>query len=370
MGEVSVGAPRWNTLDGVRAMAVALVMATHFGLHAPQGQIGVDVFFVLSGFLITSLLLGERDRTNQVALVNFWKRRALRLFPALGCAIVLALAVSLVSTSTLRHSTVAGLPYVLTYIGNWGLLFGAAHPGGLLAHTWSLAVEEQFYLLWPLVGVAWLCRTANRRRAAQAIGVIAGFDALYFLIALTRWPPGRAIFGTDTHSFGLLAGSALALWVFRNGGVADIKRQSTRWLQSAGAMAVMLIVYFACFVHQNTIVPLATLASVVLIARLVLVPTGRLADVFAWKPLQWIGRRSYGIYLYHYPFAAAFVEGKQLHGLHQVVVVTACIVASILLAAASFRWVETPFLRRKNRLAANVTPAVQVELVDVRAATS
>jgi peptidoglycan/LPS O-acetylase OafA/YrhL len=90
MGDVSASASRWNSLDGVRAMAVALVMATHFGLHATQGQIGVDVFFVLSGFLITSLLLRERDRTNSVSLMNFWRRRALRLFPALGCAIALA----------------------------------------------------------------------------------------------------------------------------------------------------------------------------------------------------------------------------------------------------------------------------------------
>jgi peptidoglycan/LPS O-acetylase OafA/YrhL len=351
-------------------MAVALVMATHFGLHAPQGQIGVDVFFVLSGFLITSLLLGERDRTHHVALVNFWKRRALRLFPALGCAIVLALAVSFFATSALRHSTVAGLPYVLAYVGNWGLLFGASHPGGLLAHTWSLAVEEQFYLVWPLIGVLWLCRTSNRRRAAQIIGIVAGFDALYFLISLTRWPPGRAIFGTDTHSFGLLAGSALALWVFRDGRVAEIKVQSTRWLRLAGALAGMLIVYFACFVHQNVIVPAATLAGVLLIARLVLVPTGSLVNLFAWKPMQWVGRRSYGIYLYHYPFAVAFVEGKHLQGIHFVVVVTACIVTSIVLAAASFRWVETPFLRRKNRLAASGSSTVQLELVEVQAAAS
>ena len=355
MGDVSSGALRWNSLDGVRAMAVALVMATHFGLHATQGQIGVDVFFVLSGFLITSLLLRERDRTNRVSLVNFWRRRALRLFPALGCAIALALAVSLATTPAMRHSTVAGLPFVLAYVGNWGMLFGPPHTGGLLAQTWSLAVEEQFYLIWPLVGVAWLCRTSNRRRAAQIVGAFAVADALYFLIALDHWAPGREIFGTDTHAFGLLAGSALALWVCRNGRIAAFVGPSKRLLRAAGAVAAMLIVYLACFGQVDLAILPATLAAVVLIASLVLVPAGRLVGVFTWRPMQWMGRRSYGIYLYHYPLALAFVAGRHLQGFHYAAVVTACVALSVLLAAASFRWVETPFLRRKDRFTASGT---------------
>jgi peptidoglycan/LPS O-acetylase OafA/YrhL len=346
-------------------MAVALVMATHFGLHAIQGQIGVDVFFVLSGFLITSLLLGESDRTHRVSLVNFWKRRALRLFPALGCAIAFALAVSLVTTPALRRSTVAQLPFVLAYIGNWGLLFGPSHPGGLLAHTWSLAVEEQFYLIWPLVGVAWLCRTSNRGRAAQLVGALAVIDAMYFVFALVRWAPGRAIFGTDTHSFGLLAGSALALWVFRSGRIAVTRGLSTRSLRTAGTVAAMLIVYLACFGRIDLVILPAAAGAVVLIASLVLAPTGRLVRVFAWGPMQWVGRRSYGIYLYHYPLAVAFVEGHHLRGFHYVGVVAACIATSILLAAASFRWVETPFLRRKDRFAANGSSLGHVGLTPV-----
>ncbi len=355
MGDVSASTSRWNSLDGVRTMAVALVMATHFGLHATQGQIGVDVFFVLSGFLITSLLLRERDRTNRVSLMSFWRRRAFRLFPALGCAIALALAVSLATTPALRHSTVAGLPYVLGYVGNWGMVFGPPHAGGLLAQTWSLAVEEQFYLIWPLVGVAWLCRTANRRRAAQIVGAFAVADALYFRIALNRWGPARDIFGTDTHAFGLLAGSALALWVCRADRTTACEGRSKGSLRAAGAVAAMLIVYLACFGQVDLTVLPATAAAVVLIASLVLVPTGRLVGVFAWRPMRWIGRRSYGIYLYHYPLAVAFVAGRHLQGFHYLGVVTACIGASILLAAVSFRWVETPFLRRKDRYTANGT---------------
>ena len=370
MEDASASASRWNSLDGVRALAVALVLATHFGLHATQGQIGVDVFFVLSGFLITSLLLRERDRTSGVSMMNFWRRRALRLLPALGCAIAFALAVSLATAPALRHSTVVELPYVLGYVGNWGMLFGAPHAGGLLAQTWSLAVEEQFYLIWPLVAVAWLCRTSNRRRAAQIVGALAVADALYFRIVLERWGPARDIFGTDTHAFGLLAGSALALWVSRSGRIEVIEGRSKASLRTAGAVAAVLIVYLGFFGQVDLTILPATAAAVILVASLVLVPTGRPAGVFAWRPLQWVGRRSYGIYLYHYPLAIAFVAGRHLQGFHYAGVVSACIVASVLLAAASFRWVETPFLRRKDRFTVSETSPALVQSANVEAIAS
>jgi peptidoglycan/LPS O-acetylase OafA/YrhL len=199
------------------------------------------------------------------------------------------------------------------------------------------------------VGVVWLCRTSNRRRAAQLVGAIAIADALYFLIALDHWAPGRAIFGTDSHAFGLLAGSALALWVFRTGTISALEGHSRRSIKTAGSVAAVLIVYFACFGQIDLMILAATAAAVVLIASLVLVPSGGLTHVFAWRPMQWVGRRSYGIYLYHYPLALAFVAGRQLQGLDYAAAVAACAATSILLAAASYRWVETPFLRRKDR---------------------
>lgn len=352
MGTRDTGASRWDGLDGVRALAVILVLATHFGLHAMQGQIGVDLFFVLSGFLITALLLREYDRTDKVVLTNFWKRRALRLFPALGCTIAFALVVSLATTPALRRATVAHIPYVLGYVGNWVIVFGPAHTAGLLSHTWSLAIEEQFYLLWPLIAVTMLCRVRNRRRAAQVVGAFAVVDAVYFTFALKHWAPGRAIFGTDTHAFGLLAGAALALWIQQSDAIVKPQAGVRRRLPVAGAISAVLIVLFAFFCGDQldiVIVP-ASAAATVLVASLVLTPAGALGSVFAWSPMQWIGRRSYGIYLYHYPLALAFVEGHHLKGARLVAVVCACIAASLLLAAASFRWVETPFLRKKDRL--------------------
>lgn len=360
-------ATRWDSLDGVRGLAVTLVVATHFGLHTSQGQIGVDVFFVLSGFLITSLLLRERDRTNRVSLTNFWRRRALRLLPALVCAIVLAVVVSVVAAPATRHSTIADVPFVLGYVGNWAMLFGPPHAGGLLSHTWSLAVEEQFYIVWPLLGVAWLCVTRDRRRAARVVGAVAVADALYFVFALSDWWPSRAIFATDTHAFGLLAGSALALWIQRDGPATLANGSSRRRLSRAGGASAVLIVGLACFGRLDLVILPATAAAAVLVASLVLVPAGTLARAFAWSPMRWIGRRSYGIYLYHYPLAAAFVVGRHLHGLHEVVVVAGCVAVSVLVAAASYRWVETPFLRRKNRLGAVPVPGTILQPVQVGA---
>jgi peptidoglycan/LPS O-acetylase OafA/YrhL len=144
-----------------------------------------------------------------------------------------------------------------------------------------------------------------------------------------------------------------------------VKGLSKRSLRVAGGCSAILIVYFACFGQSDQIILPATTASVVLIASLVLVPTGRLVGVFAWTPMQWVGRRSYGIYLYHYPLAVAFVAGRHLQGFDYAVVVTACIDASVLLAAASFRRVEMPFLRRKDRFTASGTSPALVGSVQV-----
>jgi peptidoglycan/LPS O-acetylase OafA/YrhL len=113
----------------------------------------VDVFFVISGFLITSLLLDEREKTGTVSFRNFWARRALRLFPALACAIAFAFLMSLAVNASLRHQTVAAVPAVLLYVGNWWMALGHAHSLGLLGPFWSLAVEKQFYVLWPILAV-------------------------------------------------------------------------------------------------------------------------------------------------------------------------------------------------------------------------
>lgn len=350
MGDVGSGTDRWSSLDGVRALAVALVVATHFHLDTPDGQIGVDVFFVLSGFLITSLLLRERTQTNTVSLSNFWKRRASRLFPALGCAISLALLLSLIATPPMRHATLAGLPYVFLYVGNLDKAFGGPQTLGLLVHTWSLAVEEQFYVLWPLLGVAWWCRSSHRSRTALVVAALAMADGAYFVVALNRWGAPRAIFASDTHSMGLLAGSALAIWLFRHGTLATLEGPKAHRLEGFGSLATLAIIVLAITQPIALSILLATAAAVILVATLVRVPQGILSRLFASTPLRWIGKRSYGIYLYHFPIAVVFIQEGDPHGALRALSILACIATSVCIAAASYRWVESPFLRRKESL--------------------
>jgi peptidoglycan/LPS O-acetylase OafA/YrhL len=356
VGEVGTGraVPHWAALDGLRAMAVAIVLACHFGLDAPGGVVGVDLFFVISGFLITSLLLSERDRNGGIGLKNFWSRRALRLLPALGCAIALALIVSLAATPQMRRETFDGLPLVLFYGGNWARAFGPADALGLLGHTWSLAVEEQFYLVWPLVCVAWLCRTTHRRRAAITVATLAIVDCAYLVFAMAHWGQPQGYFRTDTHALGLLGGAALALYVSTRSPQATLGERPRWILQKTAAFAVFLIVFVTILqpqspAEQGWIIIIASAASLALVARFVLAPGGPLNRAFASAPARWFGRRSYGIYLYHYPFAIAVVQAHHWHGWGLLLIDIPCIGGSVALAAASYRWVELPFLRRKQR---------------------
>jgi peptidoglycan/LPS O-acetylase OafA/YrhL len=344
---------RWAGLDGLRALAVVLVMAYHLNLHTPSGLVGVDVFFVISGFLITSLLLNERDRMGAVSLRNFWMRRALRLFPALACAIVLALVLSLLSPPSLRQQTLAGLPWVLSYVGNWAGVFGVHL--GLLGHTWSLAVEEQFYLLWPLVCITWIGRKHLRTIASAVVGMLAALDCLYLVVAMSHFSDQQAYYRTDTHCMGLLAGSALALWAGRAERAPVMTYSNARCLRIAAVAAlVALFAVVEMYPHSenqfaSTMIA-SSLAAVVLVARLALSPGGVLTTIFSAAPLVWLGRRSYAIYLYSCPLALLFVNTDHFHGFKLLFAELGCIATTIVLAALSYRWVEAPFLRRKDRL--------------------
>src|SRR5436190_2558101 len=205
-------------VDGLRALAVLAVFVYHFhngGGWLPGGFLGVDVFFVISGYLITSLLLSEFRRTGTVDLVRFWLRRARRLLPAVGVLIgavmILAVFFSFGDVSLLRRDALASMGYVT----NWELIFSHqsyfdqfARPS-LFRHLWSLAVEEQFYLLWPIAFAFFMTRFGQRR---VVIGVIAGAIASGLLMAILFDPvnPSRVFYGTDTRATPLLIGVALA----------------------------------------------------------------------------------------------------------------------------------------------------------------
>ncbi len=322
-------------LDGVRALAVAAVVAFHGGVSwAPGGFLGVDAFFVLSGYLITTLLLAERRRTGRIALGAFWGRRARRLLPAL-CAVLVAVTIgarSLLPPEELRLLRGDGLA-TLFYFGNWRMIFRGgdyfaqtASPSPL-QHMWSLGIEEQFYLVLPVLLIVLLgSRRRGRLRLVFAV-CVAGALASAVTLALTYRPddPGRAYYGTDTRAASLLVGMALAVlleWRRRAprptptparrpgrllGAVALAGAAGTGWAWThlGGADARLY--------HGGLL--LGALAVAAVLAHVAVVPKGLSARLLSLPPLPALGQISYGVYLWHWPvFLAANAERTGLHG--------------------------------------------------------
>jgi peptidoglycan/LPS O-acetylase OafA/YrhL len=346
----------WPALDGVRAVAVVAVVLYH---ARPQwvrgGFLGVDVFFVLSGFLITSLLLREHRESGRVRLRSFWMRRARRLLPALylllGAVLVVELLAHLGAVTQLRWDALAALGYA----NNWFLLahqqsyFVAFAAPDALQHLWSLAVEEQFYVLWPLVAALGLLR---RRRALWfVLGAAAVSTLLSGLLFDPHGDPSRVYYGTDTHSAGLLVGAGLALLYVRAwpraSRVVEPSGRTVRLVCGAGVASLLaLLAAFALLAETQPLVYRGGLLVVALcsacLVGAVLHPAGRrLAAVLAWRPLRWVGVRSYGIYLWHWP-VLVLTSPHGNPGDATVPRVLLQVAASVALAALSFRWLETP----------------------------
>jgi peptidoglycan/LPS O-acetylase OafA/YrhL len=343
-------------LDGLRAVAVLAVVAYHLD-ELPGGFFGVDVFFVISGFLITRLLLAERERNGGIALGSFWIRRFKRLVPALFVVLV---AVAIGSRlwlpawrlGQIRWDALAGLGYV----ANWRfVLSGQSYfQSGLapspLRHTWSLAIEEQFYLFWPLivVGVAKLAKGHVRRAvgivAAVAMVISAGWMAFAATIGMDL---SRIYYGTDTRVFALFGGALLGTWwdpASQAGRTrAERRRWATRW-SIAGTLAFIPVAAFFLWgsnaeaVMYQGAFQLLALCAVVLVSG---VATGRgpFDAVLAHPVFVWIGRRSYGIYLWSWPTQVFLSEYWGLEGL---ALDGAVVALAIGLAALSFWLVEEP----------------------------
>ena len=335
----STTAPRLPALDGLRGAAILGVLLFHTG-HLPGGFLGVDLFFALSGYLITDLLLREVAATGTVSLVAFWGRRVRRLLPALAAMLaVVTLVVWAAGTPDLVRTTLADGPWVALNLVNWHLLAESASywdrfgPPRVFEHLWSIAVEEQFYLLWPVVVLA-------ARHRAATVAVVAGLASvasLGLMIALADpADPTRVYTGTDTRAFSLLLGALVATPVVR----AALARVTTPWLAAVLAVGIgtswLLVDGVAApwlftgglFAHS--------LAAAVLIGSCALVPDGPVAKVLAWRPLRWLGLVSYSLYLWHWPvFALLSPERGWLRA------VAACGV-SVGLAALSKYLVEDP----------------------------
>ena len=346
-------------LDGVRALAVLAVMAFHEGIPGLRGGfLGVDVFFVLSGFLITDLLVAQYNRDGRLILRDFWVRRARRLLPALGLVLVAVTAAVTVFEPGELAALRDGLLGALTFSSNWSQAvarqsyFTAFGPPPPLQHLWSLAVEEQFYLAWPLVLAVGLGRTLRRRLAAVLAWTGAALSALLMaMIYIPGSDPSFVYYGTDTHASALLIGAALAL-TFPLARLGAVSAMAARRLDIIGIVGLVALAWAITHfsgsdqaLYPDGLVFAALAAGVVVAAA---AAPGLIAGVLGWGPLRWLGVRSYGIYLWHWPVIALFaaVAGPGRNPAEARLAETALPIA---LAAVSWRFVEEPILRRGLR---------------------
>jgi peptidoglycan/LPS O-acetylase OafA/YrhL len=348
--------PYMPGIDAMRALAVLAVFGYHAGLDwVPGGFLGVDVFFVISGYLITSLLLREFRGSGHIELTRFWLRRARRLLPAVGVLIAVAMIVSAIAApdkiGQIRGDALASL----FYFANWHFIFDNTSyfeqfgRPSLFTHLWSLSVEEQFYLFWPLV-FAVAMKLFGRGRLL--LGVLAGALASVVL-AWILFDPGhdasRIYYGTDTHAIGLLAGVALAMvW-----SPTQLRAHKSFGplvgpiLDAVGVIALGYLILSFAHVHDYDLALWhggylwIAIATALLLAALAH-PAARLGGIIGRPALLWLGLRSYSFYLWHWPVLAMTRPGVDIN-LPRGILIPLQLLACLALADLSYRFVELPF---------------------------
>jgi peptidoglycan/LPS O-acetylase OafA/YrhL len=331
----------WHpSLAGIRGLAILLVVAFHMDLPLRQGgPVGVTVFFVLSGFLITSLLIREADRTGGVDLRGFYARRVRRLFPALVVAVLVILSVAALAGRIGPVATDSVL--ALTYLSNWARATGDGM--GLWNHAWSLGIEEQFYLVWPIGFIA-LRRFAapTSWRFIAPLLILAVSSGLLRVALLVSGASGdRVYFGSDTRAEAILAGCVLACLFARPGGVTV-----PRWL---GPVSMVALLALASFDKEPAPWP-GALYSLVAVASCGLIAAamqpGRQWLGLSSRLMVWLGERSYSLYIWHVPVILTL--GVAMDGATPVLRFCVVALASLALAVGSYRYVEHPFRHHRT----------------------
>ena len=355
------GKRRIGAVEGLRAVAVAGVIAFHFGIGVPGGFLGVDLFFVISGYVITRLLLIEWHRVGSIDWLRFWAHRARRLLPAvLAVLIVVQLWLRTGALPELRSTADDQTVAALAYVSNWYAIvkdvsyWGALTDSTPLTHLWSLAVEEQFYLVWPLLLIGVLALTRSRRvlAAVAGVGAVASYAAAGVLFASEG--VDRAYLGTDARSGALLLGVLCALAITRPapGPDGSWDRPLPRRLRTAGrtafapAVAALAVLWSVAgiqspWLYEGGLI-VAGIAAAAVIAYVVTVPGTWPARLLGSSPMVWIGRLSYSLYLWHWP-----VHVYAIHTTHagRPLVIAAELAATLVLATLSFTFVERPTKR-------------------------
>lgn len=325
---------RYNpALDGLRAVAIIIVIAHHTGAQSlPGGWIGVDIFFVLSGYLITSILLNEMRNTGEISLRNFYIRRALRLTPPM-----VLLGLFQFARAPFSHhpqEVVRGTIVALAYLENWNGVFPLG-PADAVGHTWSLATEEQFYWLWPLL----LPLLFKRRPLVWLAGATIVMTATRVILWGLDAPEGVVQTFLGDRPVGLLIGCALAF--------LPIARWELPAVFSLAGVAVLIALSFVSELNPILLLgaPLAaSLATAVLIVCLQ--RPGLLTKALSVSPMRYVGKISYGLYLYHFPI---FIVGGTTKPNAPVSHVLVAIAVTVVVAVLSYEFVEKPFLRLKGR---------------------
>lgn len=335
-------------LDGLRALAIGAVLLDHtMPRYFPGGFIGVDIFFVLSGYLITTILCREFERENRIGLGNFYVRRALRLMPALLAMLAVYLLVVIVCKIVLAddrfvHDHVLAVLSSVLYVMNWTQAFDIG-TGGYLVHTWSLAIEEQFYILWPLTLIA-ILRFNDRDSAWKSV--------LLLILLVTGWrtllvmkgaSPKHVYGGLDTRIDTLLIGCLLAL-----APLARFQSLATRFSLCAVlilAVMSMTISWTSPLLYLLGFPVIALCAASLILAAMTGRPHGVLRRFLSWAPLNYCGKISYGFYLWHYPISC--VVTIYFGGTHfgQLKTLAATAISTLLIASMSYWMLELPVLR-------------------------
>ncbi|TQL69353.1 peptidoglycan/LPS O-acetylase OafA/YrhL [Nocardioides albertanoniae] len=339
-----MSAKQWRTdVQGLRAVAVGLVVAAHAGVPFTDGGfVGVDVFFVLSGFLITTLLLREADKTGTVSISQFYARRARRILPAATLVILVVLAYAVWQLPTTRLTDAAG-------DGTWAAFFLAnvhfaaegvqyfqpSEPSPF-QHYWSLSVEEQFYLVWPVLALLLLPRLG--RKGFTIVAASIAVASLAWSVYATGENPTSAYFSTPARAYELAAGALLACWGGRLKGAASV-------VAGLGGIAAILVATLAFsdatpFPGWQALVP--TLGTVALLASGANAPTARLLSA---APLRYVGDISYSLYLWHWPFVVLLPDA--LHLGNGALEMSVAVAAAVVVSALSHRFVELPFQRKQ-----------------------
>ena len=354
-----IGVKHISSIDGLRAIAVTAVVLYHLGISwIPGGFLGVDLFFVISGYVITRLILDSINQSSALDLRAFYAARLRRIYPGFLFMVISTIIFIGVWAPEAIKRFLSDLPYALTGSINWLLVarhqdyFETVGRPPLLQHTWSLAVELQFYLIWPIILLTVLkyFGKKNIARIAMIIAMVSGTTLFFVSLQLDQANAqqiSHIYFGTDTHSLGLFLGSALAVsWIPQNLS-ADIEKRAQDVIDGIGVVGLLGLISTFLFIEESNAslyriaFPLAGIFGCLVIISLVH-PASRFAPLISTAPFRWVGQRSYGIYIWHWVIFQVTRPSVDLSG-QTWALYLARVLLVLALADISLRWVEIPF---------------------------